>query len=414
MTFEPKPSKYETLSDLFRNITKEQQLKKLESSEVHVLPEFKTARQVHESYKGKFSNPQTKISGFFRKASELLEDSEVRSDQSSSKSSEDMSVKKDFKSLFGDESDDEHNYKRSMESVEKHDDKHERSPKEKHRRRSSSDRKEHQHKKRSYSSDRREDKKRIKEDTSKENSKKKEPDSAQRHKNEYYKEKTNYGDYKQHFGDNLKEAGTPLRDWEEEKKESKPERPESDWEEEENNETLMNMEKMIEAHKKEDAYQQEINSGQGKVENFNDQNEKEENFKSDLIDFKNKDRPEALHRQEVSTPDEDSNSKNDRFEEIIRRTKPKEVNKPHNISASLHNTHDNRKKPKLKKVEIGGLVVKLLTPAYAERRFESRDIFKTLARNISHALADKDENEIKEYVKRFLEKNEEITARTTL
>lgn len=46
-------------------------------------------------------------------------------------------------------------------------------------------------------------------------------------------------------------------------------------------------------------------------------------------------------------------------------------------------------KSKLKKTEIGLLVVKLLTPAYVDKRFESRDIFKTMARKISHWLADK-------------------------
>ncbi|CAG9857688.1 unnamed protein product [Phyllotreta striolata] len=73
-----------------------------------------------------------------------------------------------------------------------------------------------------------------------------------------------------------------------------------------------------------------------------------------------------------------------------------------------------RKRLKLKKSEVGGLVVKLLTPAYAEKRFESRETFKILARNISHALADKDESEIKAYVRKFLEKNEEITLSTAL
>ncbi|XP_044260563.1 ATP-dependent DNA helicase Q5 [Tribolium madens] len=72
------------------------------------------------------------------------------------------------------------------------------------------------------------------------------------------------------------------------------------------------------------------------------------------------------------------------------------------------------KKNKLKKTEIGNLVVKLLTPAYVERRFESRDTFKSTARNISHALIDKDESEIKEYIEDFLKKNDEITSQTVL
>lgn len=52
------------------------------------------------------------------------------------------------------------------------------------------------------------------------------------------------------------------------------------------------------------------------------------------------------------------------------------------------------KRSKLKKTEIGNLVVKLLTPAYAERRFESRDTFKNTARNICHALIDKGTSKI--------------------
>lgn len=58
-------------------------------------------------------------------------------------------------------------------------------------------------------------------------------------------------------------------------------------------------------------------------------------------------------------------------------------------SGSVLVNKKERKRPKLKKSEIGTLVVKLLTPAYAERRFDSRDTFKTTARNISHALLDK-------------------------
>lgn len=59
-------------------------------------------------------------------------------------------------------------------------------------------------------------------------------------------------------------------------------------------------------------------------------------------------------------------------------------------SSVQHDTNGAaKKKVRLKKTEIGGLVVKLLTPAYVERRFDSKDTFKTLARNISHALYDK-------------------------
>ncbi|KYB27113.1 ATP-dependent DNA helicase Q5 [Tribolium castaneum] len=81
---------------------------------------------------------------------------------------------------------------------------------------------------------------------------------------------------------------------------------------------------------------------------------------------------------------------------------------------SVESSTNKIKKNKLKKTEIGNLVVKLLTPAYVEKRFESRDTFKSTARNISHALIDKDESEIKEYVEDFLKKNDEITSQTAL
>nr|XP_022902939.1 ATP-dependent DNA helicase Q5-like [Onthophagus taurus] len=72
------------------------------------------------------------------------------------------------------------------------------------------------------------------------------------------------------------------------------------------------------------------------------------------------------------------------------------------------------KSGKLKKNEIGLLVVKLLTPAYTEKRFDSKETFKSMARTISHSLLDKDESEIKRFVADFLSKNEEITTATTL
>ncbi|KAJ8916676.1 hypothetical protein NQ315_000321 [Exocentrus adspersus] len=84
------------------------------------------------------------------------------------------------------------------------------------------------------------------------------------------------------------------------------------------------------------------------------------------------------------------------------------------VKVSGKQNGDTGKKQRLKKTEVGGLVVKLLTPAYVDRRFESRDTFKTMARNISHALVNKDETEIREYVENFLKKNEEITSQTTI
>lgn len=77
-----------------------------------------------------------------------------------------------------------------------------------------------------------------------------------------------------------------------------------------------------------------------------------------------------------------------RTQEVINSIKyDSETIRSSNVKA--RQSEDSKEKVKLKKTEIGGLVVKLLTPAYIEKRFESRDTFKMLARNISHALHDK-------------------------
>ncbi|GJQ79773.1 RecQ5 [Trypoxylus dichotomus] len=98
-----------------------------------------------------------------------------------------------------------------------------------------------------------------------------------------------------------------------------------------------------------------------------------------------------------------SQSKDDRADDA----KKMKINKEEGLEKQ-------NKGKRLGKTEIGLLVVKLLTPAYADRRFDSRDTFKTMARTISHSLLDKDEVEIKKFVANFLKKNEEITAATTL
>lgn len=69
-------------------------------------------------------------------------------------------------------------------------------------------------------------------------------------------------------------------------------------------------------------------------------------------------------------------------------------------------------KSKLNKAEIGTLVVKYLTPAYNSNRFESRDLFKSTARNITHKLVNRDKEDIKVYVRNFLKKNETIKSTT--
>lgn len=83
---------------------------------------------------------------------------------------------------------------------------------------------------------------------------------------------------------------------------------------------------------------------------------------------------------------------NNKFQSIFDDTstdKTEDINDKNSLSHTKHQNDNGKEKVKLKKTEIGGLVVKLLTPAYVEKRFDSRDTFKMLARNISHALYDK-------------------------
>ncbi|KAH1011652.1 hypothetical protein HUJ04_000975 [Dendroctonus ponderosae] len=109
-----------------------------------------------------------------------------------------------------------------------------------------------------------------------------------------------------------------------------------------------------------------------------------------------------------STPVKDASPK------LVIQTEQEQKVSQHNGQSTSSSAVTKKEKPKLRKTEIGLLVVKLLTPAYVDKRFESRDIFKSMARKISHFLANKDEDEIKQYVKRFLSRNLEITSKTTI
>lgn len=64
----------------------------------------------------------------------------------------------------------------------------------------------------------------------------------------------------------------------------------------------------------------------------------------------------------------------------------------HQNTKQEKNIDSKQTKAHLNKTEIGLLVVKLLTPAYAERRFDSKDTFKITARSISHSLLNKGES----------------------
>lgn len=109
---------------------------------------------------------------------------------------------------------------------------------------------------------------------------------------------------------------------------------------------------------------------------------------------KHKKQPEK--KQKTGELSESSMDKEyEKFVEAVENSKNNErkseqVNSNNSEKKNEQNGHSSKvKKNRLKKTEIGNLVVKLLTPAYVERRFESRDTFKSTARNISHALIDK-------------------------
>ncbi|KAG5899565.1 hypothetical protein JTB14_022896 [Gonioctena quinquepunctata] len=296
LLFEPKPAKHETLSDLFRNITKEQQLKKL-GKQPEVALEEKRANESENTF------------------DEESEETESMANKTSGR--------KDLKSLFGDDDSEEENLfstknsrldgsdngESMSSSKEKHKSRHSRNAKhsDKHR-----DREEE--KKRRKSTDREDDKKRIKDENS-------------------------------------------------------PRRYSTD------------------------NFDIQASADEKYNELFNRETVEDE---GNLIDL------------DTSCSNEDTFYKENKSE--MRSNDPMMLPeiKPYKPNG------EGSKKQRLKKTEVGGLVVKLLTPAYADRRFESRELFKSLARSISHSLADKDEKEIKDYVHKFLEKNEAITSHTKL
>ncbi|XP_065169416.1 ATP-dependent DNA helicase Q5-like isoform X2 [Atheta coriaria] len=77
-------------------------------------------------------------------------------------------------------------------------------------------------------------------------------------------------------------------------------------------------------------------------------------------------------------------------------------------------TNKVAKDAKLTKVDVANLVVKLLMPAYAEKRFDTKDTFKATARTLAHIVHDQgaDEASIKKYVKNFLTRHKTITSAT--
>ncbi|KAJ8976755.1 hypothetical protein NQ317_019418 [Molorchus minor] len=103
LTFKPKPAKHETLGDLFRNISKEQLLKKASS------------KQALNDRVGKLNNTQSTISDFFAKSRGKTPESAVNLDEDSEDTMGDKSHK-DLKSLFGDDDSEEETLSRRENS----------------------------------------------------------------------------------------------------------------------------------------------------------------------------------------------------------------------------------------------------------------------------------------------------------
>lgn len=88
-----------------------------------------------------------------------------------------------------------------------------------------------------------------------------------------------------------------------------------------------------------------------------------------------------------------SNSNNKSQQKSSRHISKKKPDKP--VTNTMENLEKNtaqvkpEEKPVKNKQEIGQLVVHLLMPAYAQKKFESKDVFKAVARKISHSILNK-------------------------
>lgn len=334
LTFEPKPAKHETLSDLFRNIKKEQLLQRNDCSEdkegkVTARTEFTTARQVlDEQNKAKIERSQSVVDFFKKSASVKLQESEVNSESSCDKVSDSeqsaamgdkLTPRKDLKSLFGDDEDSEAEKEVENKNSEKDRDLFEMTNK------ADSSKK--------YNS---------KDRDSKEKHREKER-SSHRHKEGYHRHRDKH-------------------------EEDKKRRKSSDREEDRK-------------RKKDDDKSRDLPCP-------NENNEKDIDMLTEQTVTQ-----EDRTQNEVTHSHKDNNN-TDMLQESERQvTRPEVKEMAQRIEAVRveRQNGEGSRRQRLKKTEVGGLVVKLLTPAYVERRFESRDTFKTLARNISHALVDKGE-----------------------
>lgn len=109
-------------------------------------------------------------------------------------------------------------------------------------------------------------------------------------------------------------------------------------------------------------------------------------------DYKHSKKKHEDRKRKFETKSDESDDKKKFTSDNTEGPPNKKQNGACRSESSSENPENKNKRPRLKKSEIGTLVVKLLTPAYAERRFDSRDTFKSMARTISHALLDKGTN----------------------
>ncbi|XP_060533131.1 ATP-dependent DNA helicase Q5-like [Cylas formicarius] len=333
--FQPKPAKYETLTDLFRNIKKEQHNKVKDDGPKS--QGFKTAKELlNESG----NNNKKTIVDFFK--------SNVKQDMSQKHKSTDMKV------LFGDSEGEESGVSPKNESSNSHKHKSHTTEKDSHHKH---DRHKDRHKHKHHRHD---------------------ADKKRRHSpdKEHNDEKKRRHSFDKEHEDSKRSRHSSDQDYKDDKKRSyssereEPQRSNGD-------------------EKIKDEYDLNDSDFVISTEGMNESNGFEIN-------------ESAMDSDGLVVNESKYVNNSDELKQLEEKR-------------SIQNGESS--KPKLKRLgknEVGTLVVKLLTPAYVERRFESRDLFKSVARSISHALVDKDENQVKEYIDNFLKKNTEITSQTII
>ncbi|XP_066149056.1 ATP-dependent DNA helicase Q5-like isoform X2 [Euwallacea fornicatus] len=450
-TFQPKPAKYETLTDLFRNIKKEQQSKQQEAAS----NDFKTAKAHLEEQVSNFSETplssisacapaiinqqlnQTTLSLGFQTAKELLD---LKSNSPNSEDTK-MSKSNNIKSLFG-ESDEEkdknvrHSSKKelSKERSNRKDRYRDDKGKSRHRDRSREDRhrrdRSHDRYKRDRSNERR------KRDRSRDKKRARSPDKVSRKSFDDDRKRRKCSEEKDSVDEQTQENGKSNS--------TKPEKPDDSYSSESSineshpaspkqtlhnplPEPLCHLLKEVNGGHSDELEDGIVTEGGGTPQHsfvvpleeplgydkstdtemsvLGDRSEEAETVEKTTAE------PVAVPEEVVNTTPSTSN-KDDSPKLVIIQNEPEKVPETNGEAAVIKGSI--KSKGKLRKTEIGLLVVKLMTPAYVDKRFESREIFKTMARKISHWLVDKDENEIKDYVKRFLNRNLEINSKTNI